>query len=102
MALWIGAGQSAISNHAAIPEASTAAPQRIEMITGHERRRRYTDEDRARLVAKASEPGQSVSTLARRQDIERDENPLGRPRRICSVPGTLWNVGLSTQRRLKP
>jgi transposase len=58
-----------MSSHTAIPGASTGAPQRIEIITSHERRRRFTDEDKARLIAEASAPGQSVATVARRHWI---------------------------------
>ena len=58
-----------MSSHSAIPDASTGAPQRIEIITGHERRRRFTDEDKAQLVAEVFEPGQTVATVARRHGV---------------------------------
>ena len=58
-----------MSSHSAIPGASTGAPQHIEIITGHERRRRYTDEDKARLLAETAQPGQSVLAVARRHGI---------------------------------
>ena len=56
-------------SHTAIPGASTGASQRIEIITGHERRRRYSDEDKARLIAETFEAGESVHTVARRHGI---------------------------------
>ncbi|MBS0535139.1 MAG: transposase [Proteobacteria bacterium] len=56
-------------SHTAIPNASTSAPQRIEIITGHEKRRRFTDEDKVRLVAEASLPGKSIALVARRHGI---------------------------------
>jgi transposase len=58
-----------MSSHEAIPSASTGASQRIEIITGHERRRHYTDDDKARLVGETVGPGQSVITVARRHGI---------------------------------
>ena len=58
-----------MSSEEAIPRDSTGAPQRIEVITGHERRRHYSDEDKARLVAEAAEPGQSVHGVARRHGV---------------------------------
>jgi transposase len=56
-------------SHTAIPGASTGASQRIEIITGHERRRRYSDAAKARLVAETFEGGESVHTVARRHGI---------------------------------
>jgi transposase len=58
-----------MSSREAIPSASTGASQRIEIITGHERRRHYTDDDKARLVGETVGPGQSVITVARRHGI---------------------------------
>jgi len=53
----------------AIPRDSTGARQRIEVITGHERRRTYRDAEKARLVAEASQPGCSVQQIARRHGV---------------------------------
>ena len=39
------------------------------MITGHERRRRWTDEDRNRILAAIEEPGAVVAEVARHEDI---------------------------------
>ena len=58
-----------MSSHGAIPSANTSAPQRIEVITGHERRRHYSDADKARLVAETYEHGQSVHIVARRHGL---------------------------------
>jgi transposase len=42
---------------------------RIEVITGRERRRRWSDEEKLRLVAEACRPGNSVSQIARQRGI---------------------------------
>ena len=38
---------------------------RVEIITGRERRRRWSEEEKLRLVAEACRPGSSVSQVAR-------------------------------------
>jgi transposase-like protein len=42
---------------------------RIEVITGRERRRRWSDEEKLRLVGEACRPGSSVSQVARQRGI---------------------------------
>ena len=42
---------------------------RMTLITGAERRRRWSDEDRARILAAVEEPGAVVAEVARREDI---------------------------------
>ena len=39
------------------------------MITGGERRRRWSDEDRVRILAAIEEPGAIVAEVARREDV---------------------------------
>jgi transposase len=58
------------------------ARQRIELITGTERRRRYTDADKLRLVAEAFRPGAVVIEVARRHQA--DESLLYRWRRLAT------------------
>ncbi|RKK03155.1 IS66 family insertion sequence hypothetical protein [Pseudoroseomonas wenyumeiae] len=43
----------------------------MEIITGVERRRRWRDEDKLRVLAEAEQPGARVSEVARRHDISR-------------------------------
>lgn len=43
--------------------------QRIEVITGDQKRRRYTPEEKARFVALAMQPGYTVSLVARQYGI---------------------------------
>ena len=45
--------------------------RRIELITGVARRRRWTAEEKAALVAESLEPGMNVSALARRRGVAR-------------------------------
>ena len=39
--------------------------ERVEIITGRERRRRYTPEEKVRLVEETTRPGMTVSAVAR-------------------------------------
>lgn len=42
---------------------------RVEIITGPERRRRWSDEEKLQLVSEACQPGNSVSQVARQRGI---------------------------------
>ena len=42
---------------------------RMTLITGGERRRRWSEEDRARILAAVEAPGAVVAEVARREDI---------------------------------
>ncbi len=41
----------------------------MTLVTGVERRRRWSDEDRVRILAAIAEPGAVVAEVARREDI---------------------------------
>ena len=43
--------------------------QRIEIITGRERRRRYTAHEKVRLVEETMQPGMTVSAVARMHNL---------------------------------
>ena len=43
--------------------------RRIELITGTTRRRRWSDDERARILAESFEPGANVSAVARRNGV---------------------------------
>jgi len=43
--------------------------QRVEIITGKERRRRWSDEDKRRLTVEAFAPGATVAHVARLRDV---------------------------------
>lgn len=42
---------------------------RMEIITGRERRRRWPDEEKLRILEEAAEPGISAAAVARRHDL---------------------------------
>lgn len=44
---------------------------RVEVITGRERRRRWSDADKLRIVAEAAEPGARLAEVARRHEVSR-------------------------------
>ena len=45
----------------------------MKIITGVERRRRWRDEDKLRIVAEAEAPGAVFAEVARRHDISRGQ-----------------------------
>ena len=42
---------------------------RMTLITGNERRRRWSDDERTRILAEIAEPGAVVADVARRADV---------------------------------
>ena len=61
--------------------------QRIEVITGNARRRRWTTEQKLRIIEESEEPGASVSEVARRNGVA--PNLLFRWRRLMAEGGTV-------------
>lgn len=59
--------------------------QRIEVITGTPRRRRWTAEQKLRIIEESCAPGESVSSAARRHGVA--PNLLYRWRRLMSEGG---------------
>ena len=45
--------------------------QRVELITGRRRRRDWSDEEKARILAESTAPGVNVSEVARRNGVSR-------------------------------
>jgi transposase len=45
--------------------------RRIEVITGRRRRRNWTDEEKARILAESTEPDVNISAVARRWGVNR-------------------------------
>src|SRR4051794_1912886 len=56
-------------NHSATTSTNDDGFRRIEVITGVGRRRRWTDEEKAWIVAESLEPTTTVSALARRYGL---------------------------------
>lgn len=61
--------------------------QRIEVITGTARRRRWTIEQKLRIIEESFEPGATVSSVARRNAVA--PNLLFRWRRLMSEGGVV-------------
>src|SRR3712207_7574861 len=55
----------------ALPILRTGAGIGMEIITGVERRRRWRDEEKLRILAELDEPGVKFSDVARRHDVSR-------------------------------
>src|SRR5919205_150180 len=56
-------------NHSRITGANADEFRRIEVITGVGRRRRWTDEEKAWIVAESLDPSSTVSAVARRYGL---------------------------------
>ena len=50
-------------------DAKAGVYRRVEVLTGPVRRRRWSDDDKARIVAEAARPGVVVSEIARRWQV---------------------------------
>ncbi|MBC4019436.1 transposase [Siccirubricoccus deserti] len=62
--------------------------RRIEILTGPGRRRKWSDDDKARIVGETLEPGAVVTEVARRWQIE--------PPRVCRRQGSLSQAASAT------
>src|SRR5436190_20818000 len=60
---------STSANDSACTGASDGAMARVEIITGVERRRRWSEDQKRAIVAESFAPGAVVSEVARRADI---------------------------------
>jgi len=49
--------------------AGAVGPRRVEVITGHDRRRRWSPEDKTRIIAESMHPGANVSAVARQNGV---------------------------------
>lgn len=58
-----------LESNAAVRGGGVTDVRRIELITGAGRRRRWSSEDKARIVVESLEPGVSVSEVARRHGL---------------------------------
>jgi transposase len=62
-------GPASMRNHSATTSASRDSFRRLEVITGVGRRRRWTLEDKARIVAESLDPATTSSAVARRYGL---------------------------------
>ena len=60
--------------------------RRVELITGERRRRRWTDAEKARIVAESFEEGTNISEVARRNGVSRGLLTVWR-RQITTMAG---------------
>jgi transposase len=66
------------------------AYRRVELITGQRRRRRWTAEEKARIVAESFEGGANISEVARRHGVARGLLTIWRrqvSKQVVTVPG---------------
>src|SRR5262245_44835401 len=100
-------------SHVTIHRNSHMSKTAIEVITSVQRRRRWTAEEKERLVAASLEPGTGVSAVARQAGIHPSQlygwrrqlcarrcaagSELGRGA-DCSGTGAEWNTGLRHDR----
>ncbi|MGH1353103.1 MAG: IS66-like element accessory protein TnpA, partial [Methyloligellaceae bacterium] len=82
--------------------------QRIEVITGKERRRHWSDEEKLRIVAEAEAPGAIQKDVALRNDVHPNQIYLWRKafkkaRKPSPETGsTFFPVEVITDRKTKP
>ena len=74
-------------------DTSVRRPRRVEVITGPDRRRDWSDAEKIAIVAKALEPGVSVSEVARRHDIN-PQQLFGWRKRFCAEAEALIAASL--------
>lgn len=60
--------------------------RRIEVITGQRRRRRWTAQDKARIVAESFEEGANISEVARRNGVARGLLTVWRHKLAAAAP----------------
>src|SRR3954447_15296201 len=85
-------------NDSRITSANDDSFRRIEVITGVGRRRRWTDEDKARIVAESLDPATTASAVARRYGPHASQLFVWRqqlPRGTSSAAGTIAGLGFA-------
>jgi transposase len=63
------AGLASMRTHSSTPSTKADGFRRLEVITGVGRRRRWSDEDKARIVAEGLDPATTASAVARRYGL---------------------------------
>src|ERR687884_1276891 len=62
-------GPASMSSHSSTTSTKADSFRRFEVITGVGRRRRWTEEDKARIVAESLDPAATSSAVARRHGL---------------------------------
>ena len=65
----MAAGLAPMRTHSSTPSTKADSFRRFEVITGVGRRRRWTNEDKARIVAESLDPATTASAVARRYGL---------------------------------
>ena len=65
----MAAGLAPMRTHSSTPSTKADGFRRLEVITGVGRRRRWSDEDKARIVAESLDPATTASAVARRYGL---------------------------------
>ena len=65
----LGMGVSIRASDGACTGVSDGAMARVEVITGPERRRRWTEEQKRAIVAQSLEPGAVIAEVARQAEV---------------------------------
>jgi transposase len=65
----MAAGLAPMRTHSSTPSTKADSFRRFEVITGVGRRRRWSEEDKARIVAESLDPATTASAVARRYGL---------------------------------
>src|SRR5215217_809610 len=69
----MAAGPAPMRTHSSTPSTKADSFRRFEVITGVGRRRRWSDEDKARIAAESLDPATTASAVARRYGLHVDQ-----------------------------
>src|SRR3712207_8742231 len=83
-------GPASMSNHSHTTSTKTDSFRRLELVTGVGRRRRWTDEEKAWIVAESLDPATTASAVARRYGLHARDGVVSdqtrrTPPSACSV-----------------
>ncbi len=81
----MAAGLAPMRTHSSTPSTKADGFRRLEVITGVGRRRRWTDEDKARIVAESFSPATTASAVARRYGLHASQLFVWRQRLAASA-----------------
>ena len=98
----IKTGPAPMRTHSTTTSTKADSFRRLEVITGVGRRRRWSDEDKARIVAESLDPATTSSAVARRYGLHASQLFVWRQQlqRSASAAQTLGGPGFVRERRL--